>query len=282
MMAVSTQEELKRITKLEAETAKLRAANAKVTAAIREVQGRCGKTTIRGKTASCVITDEVAINVIFDGPPSHVSGRFVEVEDDDGHSINAGEWIERGDGCWALRITNLPADSVVVPVEPTEEMGLAGNVNKMTPLNLDRIEELLALRDKALQLTLQPMVGSSDAVYYAYADADEAYRQSIGEAFDQLSAARDEIVRLLRLPEVEQENIDRQVVPISWCSVAGLSDALDQTHRIGFGKLANVSLHKKNSTGELVCLWISKSNFKLIRKECEAMGLRPPETVPDH
>jgi len=49
-----------------------------------------------------------AINVIFDGPPSHESGRFVEVEDDAGRSINAGEWIERKDGLWALRITELP------------------------------------------------------------------------------------------------------------------------------------------------------------------------------
>ena len=48
------------------------------------------------------------INIIFDGPPSHESGRFVEVETDDGKSINVGEWIERSDGLWALRIVELP------------------------------------------------------------------------------------------------------------------------------------------------------------------------------
>lgn len=48
------------------------------------------------------------INVVFDGPPSHESGRFVEVETDDGRSINAGEWSERPDGLWSLRITELP------------------------------------------------------------------------------------------------------------------------------------------------------------------------------
>jgi len=48
------------------------------------------------------------INIIFDGPPSHESGRFVEVETDDGKGIRIGEWIERKDGCWALRITELP------------------------------------------------------------------------------------------------------------------------------------------------------------------------------
>jgi len=47
------------------------------------------------------------INIIFDGPPGHDSGQFVEVETDDGKSINAGEWIQRGN-YWVLRITELP------------------------------------------------------------------------------------------------------------------------------------------------------------------------------
>ena len=53
-------------------------------------------------------TPSVAINIIFDGPPGPVPGRFVEVETDDGHSFNAGEWSQRPDGLWALRITRLP------------------------------------------------------------------------------------------------------------------------------------------------------------------------------
>ncbi len=48
------------------------------------------------------------INVIFDGPPGPKPGRFVEVETDEGASINVGEWIKRKDGFWALRITELP------------------------------------------------------------------------------------------------------------------------------------------------------------------------------
>lgn len=48
------------------------------------------------------------INILFDGPPAAESGRFVEVELDDGTGVNAGEWIDRGDGLWALRITELP------------------------------------------------------------------------------------------------------------------------------------------------------------------------------
>ena len=48
------------------------------------------------------------ISILFDGPPGPVCGRFVEVELDDGRSINAGEWTKRPDGMWALRITELP------------------------------------------------------------------------------------------------------------------------------------------------------------------------------
>lgn len=44
-------------------------------------------------------------DVVFDGPPGKVSGRFVEVENAAGHSIGSvGEWVDRGDGTWALRI----------------------------------------------------------------------------------------------------------------------------------------------------------------------------------
>lgn len=44
------------------------------------------------------------IDIVFDGPPSHESGRFVEVEDETGKSINFGEWVKRDDGYWVLRI----------------------------------------------------------------------------------------------------------------------------------------------------------------------------------
>jgi len=46
-----------------------------------------------------------AINIVFDGPPGPEAGRFVEVEDDDGHGIKVGEWIQRENGCWNLHIT---------------------------------------------------------------------------------------------------------------------------------------------------------------------------------
>lgn len=49
------------------------------------------------------------LDVVFDGPPSHESGRFVEVENLEGFSVGAGEWIDRGNGFWALRLPVLRA-----------------------------------------------------------------------------------------------------------------------------------------------------------------------------
>jgi hypothetical protein len=49
------------------------------------------------------------IDIVFDGPPAHESGRFIEVEDPQGKSISVGEWINRDDGYWVLRIAELPA-----------------------------------------------------------------------------------------------------------------------------------------------------------------------------
>lgn len=46
------------------------------------------------------------IDVVFDGPPGPEGGRFVEVEDSTGKSIQAGNWIQRADGYWVLRIGN--------------------------------------------------------------------------------------------------------------------------------------------------------------------------------
>jgi hypothetical protein len=46
------------------------------------------------------------IDIVFDGPPSDRSGRFIEVENSKGSSVSVGSWLKRGDGYWVLRITN--------------------------------------------------------------------------------------------------------------------------------------------------------------------------------
>ena len=45
------------------------------------------------------------VDIVFDGPPGPEGNRFIEVEDSNGKSIAFGEWIERKDGRWVLRIT---------------------------------------------------------------------------------------------------------------------------------------------------------------------------------
>lgn len=40
--------------------------------------------------------------VVFDGPPSHESGRFVELENGARQGQSAGEWRQRDDGLWTL------------------------------------------------------------------------------------------------------------------------------------------------------------------------------------
>jgi len=65
------------------------------------------------------------MDVVFDGPPSHESGRFVEVEDSHGRSVAAGTWIHRNDGYWVLRFT--PGDvQAVADREPPDPAGFEG------------------------------------------------------------------------------------------------------------------------------------------------------------
>lgn len=52
---------------------------------------------------------EKVLRIIFDGPPGHEAGRFIEVESESGKSVSGGEWREINDGLWELRIDLLPA-----------------------------------------------------------------------------------------------------------------------------------------------------------------------------
>ena len=52
------------------------------------------------------------INIIFDAPPGPTSGRFIDVENDEGESINIGQWLQRPDGLWSLSITAVHENKV--------------------------------------------------------------------------------------------------------------------------------------------------------------------------
>lgn len=61
------------------------------------------------------------IDIVFDGPPSHESGRFVEVENREGKSIRFGEWIQRPDGYWVIRIRPDDMPSLEFPLDAVIE-----------------------------------------------------------------------------------------------------------------------------------------------------------------
>lgn len=52
------------------------------------------------------LNESQEIRIRFDGPPSHESGRFIEVENEEGASLNFGEWVEDVDGTWLLVFPN--------------------------------------------------------------------------------------------------------------------------------------------------------------------------------
>lgn len=64
------------------------------------------------------------VDIVFDGPPGPVSGRFVEAEGPDGRSVQVGEWIDRKNGRWALRI-RLDA--------PVNQLTWAARLDQSTP-----------------------------------------------------------------------------------------------------------------------------------------------------
>jgi hypothetical protein len=49
-------------------------------------------------------TPDDYIDLVFDGPPGPEGCRFVEVENSSGRSIRIGEWVQRPNGTWALRL----------------------------------------------------------------------------------------------------------------------------------------------------------------------------------
>jgi hypothetical protein len=73
---------------------------------------------------------DAVFDIVIDGPPSHESGRFVDVEDADGRSIQVGDWVQRDDGYWVLRLPDprpprAAIDAVLalhtpVDIEPSE------------------------------------------------------------------------------------------------------------------------------------------------------------------
>jgi hypothetical protein len=74
--------------------------------------------------------NENFVDVVFDGPPAALPGRFIEVESSSGNSIDFGTWLHRPDGYWALRVAvvdggaSKPEATKSGQVEPSETLTL--------------------------------------------------------------------------------------------------------------------------------------------------------------
>lgn len=49
-------------------------------------------------------TRTAPIDFVFDGPPGPEGPRFIEAENMAGEGVNAGEWLQRPNGQWVLRV----------------------------------------------------------------------------------------------------------------------------------------------------------------------------------
>ncbi len=67
------------------------------------------------------------IDIVFDGPPPEPPPSLAEVEDSSGRSIRSGEWIERMDGYWVLRISL--ADFIPIAMRRPWDSGGGGCFN---------------------------------------------------------------------------------------------------------------------------------------------------------
>ena len=92
------------------------------------------------------------IRIVFDGPPSHESGRFIEVENEHGEGMSFGEWKQEGE-FWYLEFSN-PA---ILEAEDTV-------LKREIALKADYIKRLEAEND---ELKLLPGEGFRDAIVAA-------------------------------------------------------------------------------------------------------------------
>jgi len=86
--------------------------------------------------------------IVFDGPPSHESGRFVEVEDQDGKGQRVGEWREREDGLWSLDIPDHKAEAAALRVK------LADVLQILEAPNMRELQEIYRLTIKSARRLL--------------------------------------------------------------------------------------------------------------------------------
>jgi hypothetical protein len=155
---------------------------------------------------------EAHIDIVFDGPPSHESGRFVEVEDGTGKSIKFGEWIHRPDGYWVLRFT---ADRLAAA--PIQSERFAGHIEGPWRIGRYDASGCLVVADACQQGIATAFgsdeIGKANARLIAAAPSLAAERESLyqrlgeaeariatdGRMIEHLTAGRDRLAAALDL-----------------------------------------------------------------------------------
>lgn len=102
------------------------------------------------------------IDVVFDGPPGRTSGRFIEVENALSQSLKAGEWLQRKDGYWVLRIKPDVFGAIVPAVETaaSESDMLVKLAQALSTFGLSLVQDANGLLDikPRPNATLDPIV----------------------------------------------------------------------------------------------------------------------------
>lgn len=149
-------------------------------------------------------TSTVALDIVFDGPPSHESGRFVEVETEDGKSVNAGEWIARDNGMWALRLRRQGAS--IAEREALAQL----EVLRPRVRDLQRSREGVGEAALALITRLEAHLANCNKTITNYGDQLERLRPFAGPIFPGENMA-DAMIRRVQMFESEHGEADRQL-----------------------------------------------------------------------
>jgi hypothetical protein len=167
-----------------------------------------------------------SIHIVFDGPPSHESGRFVEVEDESGHSIGVGEWIELPLGpepcrvpLYALKLPDHRALQAELNQAHAEIERLRAHMNESAPAPVDQAPSTpppTGGRDPRDRKALEDAFNAAQRLY-----DETTYWPSPGETFalarGYLILAED-VCRYL-------EAVREQKHYCGWCERAGISRA---------------------------------------------------------
>lgn len=139
------------------------------------------------------------IEIVFDGPPSHLSPRFVEVEYPADTSVRVGEWIDRGNGYWALRLTS--ADFVTWIEGQAKVDALVAEANSHVSVGGVRSQEAHTALDRFIARVTEARYQGMDA-----STADRHCEVALGALVEAAMLAASSVAEQLRSEDWPDEN----------------------------------------------------------------------------